>query len=85
MKPLLTLATRYIRAAAVNYKTTIVGVAMVLHALYAIASHAASITDGSAILDIEQLTLAKAELLAGVGFISSRDADRSSQDSGLRK
>jgi len=85
MKPLLSLATRYLRTALVNYKTTLAGAAMITHAVLVFVDHAAVIANGQGDLNPELLMLAKAEIVAGIGFISARDGDKSSQDSGLRK
>lgn len=85
MKILTALATRYLKAALVNYKTTLTGIAMIAHAALVFADHAASIANGVGDLNPELLMLAKAEIIAGIGFISARDGDKSSQDSGLRK
>jgi hypothetical protein len=85
MKPLLALATRYLRSALVNYKTTLAGAAMIIHAVFVFADHASAIANGTGAIDPEILVLAKAEIVAGIGFISARDGDKTSQDSGLRK
>lgn len=85
MKPLLSIATHYLRAALVNYKTTIAGSAMIAHALLVFVDHASAIANGKGDIDPELLMLAKAEIIAGLGFISARDGDKTSQDSGLRK
>jgi hypothetical protein len=85
MKPLITLATRYLRSALVNYKTTLAGAAMIVHALYVFADHASAIANGTGDINPELLMIAKTEIIAGFGFISARDGDKTSQDSGLRK
>lgn len=85
MKTLIALTTRYVHAALVNYKTTLAGICMIVHALSILLSHALAVAEGKAMIDPDSLMLAQAEFMAGLGFISARDADRSSQDSGLRK
>jgi hypothetical protein len=85
MKTLIKLATRYLQPALANYKTTLAGIAMILHASLVIIDQTVGIANGTAELSPEQLMLAKAEILGGIGFIFSRDADKSSQQSGIRK
>jgi len=85
MKTLIKFATRYLHPALANYKTTLAGLAMILHASLVIVDQTVGIANGTAELSPEQLMLAKAEILGGVGFIFARDADKSSQQSGIRK
>jgi len=61
-------------ALAVNWKTTATGVALVLTAL-GTAIHA--LAQGEPV----QWELVIAQLITGVGLITSRDADKSSEDS----
>jgi len=85
MKTLISFATRYVHAALVNYKTTLAGLCMIVHASSILLGHALAVAEGKTMIDPDSLMLAQAEIIAGIGLISSRDADRSSQDSGLRK
>lgn len=85
MKALLSLVTRPLRAWAVNYKTTLAGITLVAHGAVAVLDHVNAITQGNADLSPDALQLAVGEILAGAGLIAARDADRSSQQSGVRK
>jgi hypothetical protein len=84
MSFLLNYLTKYLRAALVNYKTTLVGVGMILHALLVLADQATAVANGTGEIDPAQLLLVKAELLGGVGFISTRDGDKTSEQSGVK-
>lgn len=81
---ILNLVTKYVRPMLLNYKTTIAGVAMILHGASTIVNHLLAIANGEA-LNPDDLHLAGVEIVAGAGLIAARDADKSSQDSGVRK
>jgi hypothetical protein len=85
MKTLLTFGARFLRCALVNYKTSLTGLAMITHATLVIVDSAASVANGTGDINPTNLLLAKAEIMGGLGFLASRDADKSSQDNGLRK
>jgi len=84
MKTLLTFATRYLKPVLANYKTTLAGVGMILHASLVVIDQTVGIANGTGEIDPDQLMLAKAEIIAGIGFLFARDADKSSQQSGLK-
>lgn len=68
----------------INWKTTLSGVALIGHGIGALADHLHGATEGNPIT-LEGLQMATAEIIAGVGLIAARDADKSSQESGVRK
>lgn len=80
MKPLLSLATRYLRAWTTNYKTTITGTLIIAHGVTTILCHLHAITEGTSDINPEQLRIAYNEIMAGAEFIAARDADKSSLD-----
>jgi len=67
----------------INWKTTLSGLALTTHGLSSIFEHLYSATDGHP-LTFEALQIGVAEIIAGVGLIAARDADKSSQDSTIR-
>ena len=66
-----------------NWKTTLAGVALILHGLGAMVDALLRVTDGVP-LTLEGLQLAGGEIIAGAGLIAARDANKSSQDSKVR-
>jgi hypothetical protein len=66
-----------------NWKTTLAGVALILHGLGAVVDALLRVTDGVP-LTLEGLQLATGEIIAGAGLIAARDANKSSQDSKVR-
>jgi hypothetical protein len=66
-----------------NWKTTLAGVALILHGLGAVVDALLQVTDGVP-LTLEGLQLATGEIIAGAGLIAARDANKSSQDSKVR-
>lgn len=85
MQFLLNYLTKYLRAALANHNTTLVGIGMILHASLVLVDQAAAVANGTAEIDAAQIMLAKAELLGGIGFISARDGDKTSEASGATK
>jgi hypothetical protein len=66
-----------------NWKTTLAGVALILHGLGAVVDALLRVTDGVP-LTMEGLQMATGEIIAGAGLIAARDANKSSQDSKVR-
>ena len=66
-----------------NWKTTLAGVALILHGLGAVVDALLRVTDGVP-LTLESLQLATGEIIAGAGLIAAREANISSQDSKVR-
>ena len=66
-----------------NWKTTLAGIALILHGLGAMVDALLRVTDGVP-LTLEALQLATGEIIAGAGLIAARDANKSSQDSKVR-
>ena len=66
-----------------NWKTTLAGVALILHGLGAVVDALLQVTDGVP-LTMEGLQMATGEIIAGAGLIAARDANKSSQDSKVR-
>ena len=66
-----------------NWKTTLAGVALILHGCSAIVQALLDVTDGTS-LTLDSLQLAVGEIIAGAGLIAARDANKSSQDSRVR-
>ena len=66
-----------------NWKTTLAGIALILHGLGAVVDALLRVTDGVP-LTLEGLQLAGGEIIAGAGLIAARDANKSSQDSKVR-
>jgi len=66
-----------------NWKTTLAGLALILHGLGAVVDALLRVTDGVP-LTLEELQLATGEIIAGAGLIAARDANKSSQDSHVR-
>ena len=66
-----------------NWKTTLAGVALILHGMAAVVDALLQVTDGVP-LTMEGLQMATGEIIAGAGLIAARDANKSSQDSNVR-
>ena len=66
-----------------NWKTTLAGVALILHGCSAIVQALLDVTEGTS-LTFDSLQLAFGEIIAGAGLIAARDANKSSQDSNVR-
>ena len=66
-----------------NWKTTLAGVALILHGCSAIVQALLDVTEGTS-LTFDSLQLAFGEIIAGAGLIAARDANKSSQDSRVR-
>ena len=66
-----------------NWKTTLAGVALILHGCSAIVESLLQVTEGAS-LTLDSLQLAFGEIIAGAGLIAARDANKSSQDSNVR-
>ena len=66
-----------------NWKTTLAGVALILHGCSAIVESLLQVTEGAS-LTLDSLQLAFGEIIAGAGLIAARDANKSSQDSKVR-
>ena len=66
-----------------NWKTTLAGVALILHGCSAIVKALLDVTEGTS-LTLDSLQLAFGEIIAGAGLIAARDANKSSQDSNVR-
>ena len=66
-----------------NWKTTLAGVALILHGMAAVVDALLQVTDGVP-LTMEGLQMATGEIIAGAGLIAARDANKSSQDSSVR-
>ena len=66
-----------------NWKTTLAGVALILHGCSAIVQALLDVTEGTS-LTFDSLQLAFGEIIAGAGLIAARDANKSSQDSSVR-
>jgi hypothetical protein len=64
----------------VNWKTTLAGIGLIAHGIGGLADHLHGATEGNP-LSFEALQLIIGELIAGVGLIAARDANKSSQDS----
>jgi len=86
MKVLLSFASKHVHAALVNYKTTLSGVALIAYGASVVIQHVAGIAeDSTAVIDPDQLQFAWGEIIAGIGLITARDQDKSSQETGVRK
>lgn len=68
----------------VNWKTTLLGVSMVAGGVGGLADHLVGVAEGKP-LTFESIQIELAAIAAGVGLIVARDADKSSQDSTIRK
>lgn len=66
-----------------NWKTTLAGVALILHGCGAIVQSLLDVTEGTS-LTLDGLQLSFGEIIAGAGLIAARDANKSSQDSNVR-
>ena len=66
-----------------NWKTTLAGVALILHGCSAIVQALLDVTDGTS-LTLDSLQLAFGEIIAGAGLIAARDANKSSWDSHVK-
>jgi hypothetical protein len=66
-----------------NWKTTLAGVALILHGMGDVVDALLRVTDGVP-LTMEGLQMATGEIIAGAGLIAARDANKSSQDSQVR-
>ena len=66
-----------------NWKTTLAGVALILHGCSAIVESLLQVTEGAS-LTLDSLQLGFGEIIAGAGLIAARDANKSSQDSNVR-
>ena len=66
-----------------NWKTTLAGVALILHGMAAVVDALLQVTDGVP-STMEGLQMATGEIIAGAGLIAARDANKSSQDSNVR-
>ena len=66
-----------------NWKTTLAGVALILHGCSAIVQALLDVTEGTS-LTLDSLQLAVGEIIAGAGLIAARDANKSSWDSQVR-
>jgi len=67
-----------------NWKTTLAGVGLIAHGIGSVADHLHGATDGHPIT-LESLQLAIGEIIGGLGLIAARDANKSSQDSEIRR
>lgn len=68
----------------INWKTTLAGLGLITHGLSTVFESLHKATDGHP-LTLEGLQLAIGEIIAGAGLIAARDANKSSQDSTIRK
>tara|TARA_R110000822_G_scaffold99902_7_gene225123 strand:+ start:1177 stop:1530 length:354 start_codon:yes stop_codon:yes gene_type:complete len=66
-----------------NWKTTLAGLALILHGCSAIVQALINVTEGTS-LTLDSLQLAVGEIIAGAGLIAARDANKSSWDSQVR-
>jgi hypothetical protein len=67
----------------INWKTSLAGIALIGHGIGMVADHLHGATEGNPIT-LEGMQLAIGEIIAGVGLIAARDANKSSQDSTIR-
>lgn len=82
-KLMAAVASPFVKSALANFKTTLIGVTMVLHGLWLGVEHLRDITENGGALSLETLGIAKLEIMGGVGFIMARDGDKSSKAIGL--
>jgi hypothetical protein len=68
----------------INWKTTLAGVGLIAHAISSVADQLVAVADGGP-LTLEGLHIAWGEIIGGIGLIAARDANKSSQDSSIRK
>ena len=68
----------------VNWKTTFLGITAIAGGVAGLSEHLVGVADGKP-LTLEALQLHGAAIVAGFGLIFARDADKSSQDSTIRK
>lgn len=68
----------------VNWKTTLLGISAVAGGVGGLADHLKDVADGKP-FTLEAVQLHFSAIAAGVGLIIARDADKSSQDSTIRK
>jgi hypothetical protein len=68
----------------INWKTSLLGLSMVAGGVSGLADHLVGVSDGKP-LTFEAIQIELAAIAAGVGLIMARDADKSSQDSTIRK
>lgn len=66
-----------------NWKTTMAGLALILHGCSAIVQALLDVTEGTS-LTLDSLQLAVGEIIAGGGLIAARDANKSSWDSHVK-
>lgn len=66
-----------------NWKTTLAGLALILHGCSAIVQALLDVTEGTS-LTLDSLQLAVGEIIAGAGLIAARDANKSSWDSHVK-
>jgi hypothetical protein len=66
-----------------NWKTTLTGISMIAGGVASIVNHILRASDGEP-LTFESIQIELSTIAIGAGFILSRDADKSSQDSGIR-
>jgi hypothetical protein len=68
----------------INWKTTLLGISMVAGGIGSLAEHLHKATDGHP-LSLEAFQMGGAAIIGGFGLIFARDANKSSQDSTIRK
>jgi hypothetical protein len=86
MKLIQGFIAKHAHAALVNYKTTLAGIAALVHALSIFARTLADVSENpEAMPTPEELALAKGELILAWGLLFARDQDKSSQDTGVRR
>jgi hypothetical protein len=85
MKKLLSsIVTKQVRPILANRKTTLAGLIVIAHALHTFVSHLHAVAEGQIDVDLDSLQSAVGEAVVGWGLLMARDANRSSQDSGVR-
>lgn len=76
-------ASKKILPFLLNWKTTLAGLALILHGCSAIVQSLLDVTNGTS-LTLDSLQLAVGEIIAGAGLIAARDANKSSWDSHVK-
>ena len=74
---ILELAIKFIYPFIKNWKTTSVGIAGILHGASSIIT---AVYSGDT-PDVHAIQIGIAEIVAGIGFVASKDADKSGQNS----
>ena len=79
----MNIITKWIAPYLASWKTTLVGIGMIGSGIALLTQTGTKLADGE--FDVTPATEGWAMILAGIGFIVGRDANKSSQDSNIRQ